>query len=177
MAVIAELCARQDPEIGAALAAFRCSGVYLDDENPPDGILPCEGRGPPQIPKYGDTVNGVYLPQNVIDQLKQLGISLAWYTQTELEDAVEACAVDGVLIDDNKGIHFRDKLQMSEQMYEDEFGERHESPYRMNLLELKPWAQSPEARYRERIKREREMRKYLIADDEVYNGWSLSKPS
>jgi hypothetical protein len=169
MTVIAELCARRDSDIGAALAAFRCCGAYLDEEKPPDGILHPEERGPPLRADHGAMINGVYLPQNVVDQLRQLGISLSWYTQAELEDAVEACAFDGTLIDDHDGIHFRDKLELTEKAAEDEFGERHDSPYRMSVR-LRPWNVSPEAKYRERIRREREQQRIRLSDDEAGDG-------
>lgn len=49
-------------------------------------------------------VNGVTLPQNVINQLQQLGLPLSWYNNGELEDAVIACAFDGNLIDEDDDI-------------------------------------------------------------------------
>ena len=59
-------------------------------------------------------INGVVLPQRVLEELRRLGTALSWYSAGELEDAVEACAVDGQLIDDPMGMNFRDRLSLSE---------------------------------------------------------------
>src|SRR5690606_22696524 len=60
-------------------------------------------------------VNGVELPQRVAEEIRRLGIALSWYSAGELEDAVEACAFDGQLIDDPFGDDFRDKLTLTHQ--------------------------------------------------------------
>lgn len=57
-------------------------------------------------------IKGVELPARVIEQLRLLGMPLSWYNAGELEDAVEACSFDGVLIDDPSGVNFRDKLRL-----------------------------------------------------------------
>lgn len=59
-------------------------------------------------------LNGVSLPQNVINELRRLGITLSWYSAGELQDAVIACSYDSNLIDDEAGCHFRDKLQLTD---------------------------------------------------------------
>lgn len=59
-------------------------------------------------------VNGVNVPLHVIEQLRQAGISaVSWLTQGELQDAVQATKYDGRLIDDDKGMSFRDKLTLT----------------------------------------------------------------
>lgn len=64
----------------------------------------------------GETViNGVALSHQVIEELRQLGIALSWYSSGELQDAVAAVHHDGQLIDDPNGMHFRDKLHHSEE--------------------------------------------------------------
>ncbi len=60
------------------------------------------------------TINGVALPQRVVEELRRLGRPLSWYTHHELEDAVLACAVDGQLIDDPNGTDFQDMLTLTE---------------------------------------------------------------
>lgn len=59
-------------------------------------------------------INGIALPQTVIDQLRLLGLPLSWYNAGELRDAVDACAIDCTLIDDDEGIGFEDKLHLSD---------------------------------------------------------------
>ena len=57
-------------------------------------------------------VNGVSLSRNTAEQLRQLGMSLEWYTAGELEDIELACAVDGILVDDELGDNLHDKLHL-----------------------------------------------------------------
>lgn len=59
------------------------------------------------------TVNGVRLPMRVAQELRMLGMTLAWYSAGELEDAVEACSIDSQLIDDPGGGDFRDRLTLT----------------------------------------------------------------
>lgn len=63
----------------------------------------------------GDVVvNGVNLPLQVIEQLRQAGISaISWLTSSELQDAIYACKFDGQLIDDPGGISLRDKMTLT----------------------------------------------------------------
>ena len=59
-------------------------------------------------------VNGVRLPLMVIEQLRQAGIgAIGWLTGSELQDAVDACKVDGNLIDDPHGLTLRDKMTLT----------------------------------------------------------------
>lgn len=60
------------------------------------------------------TLNGVPLPHNVVMELRKLGVPLAFYTAGELRDAVNACAVDCTLVDDEDGVSFQDKLVLSD---------------------------------------------------------------
>lgn len=62
--------------------------------------------------KYTE-VDGVSLPDNVLDELRRLGLPLSFFNRGELEDAVIACAVDSELADDENGINFRDKLTLT----------------------------------------------------------------
>lgn len=61
----------------------------------------------------GACINGVQLPDSVIEELRKLGVPLYWYSRSELEDAVQACAYDRHLVDDEHGITFRDKLSLT----------------------------------------------------------------
>jgi hypothetical protein len=61
----------------------------------------------------GAVVNGVFLPQHVIEELRRLGLPLGWYNAGELEDAVIACAFDETLIDDDEGANFHDMLSLT----------------------------------------------------------------
>ena len=178
MQAIAELCARADPDISSALAAFRCSGIYFEAEDEPpdryakkprDHILPRWNDHHPRIAEGSEIVNGVALPQNVIDQLRMLGISIAWYTQGELEEAVEACAFDGTLIDDDEGIDFRDRLHRTESEKDDDYDERMGHRYRLNMLHVKPWDLWPDTRYRDKLIKERERKRELTADNENHD--------
>ena len=62
---------------------------------------------------HSTIINGVQLPERVIQELRRLGMALSWLTPGELEDAVIACNYDGVLIDDPDGDNFRDKLTLT----------------------------------------------------------------
>lgn len=63
----------------------------------------------------GTIVNGVELPRHVVTELEKLGLDLSWYNSGELQQAVMACAVDGVLIDDPNGTSFSDKLELTDE--------------------------------------------------------------
>jgi hypothetical protein len=62
--------------------------------------------------KDPNEINGIVLPQNVINQLRLLGLPIEWYTAGELQDAVIACSADATLIDDVNGDNFRDRLRL-----------------------------------------------------------------
>jgi hypothetical protein len=62
--------------------------------------------------KDPNEVNGIVLPQNVINQLRLLGLPIEAYTAGELQDAVLACSADATLVDDHEGIGLRDKLRL-----------------------------------------------------------------
>ena len=69
----------------------------------------------PYISEGEAVINGVALSQQVIDELKKLGIALSWYNAGELQDAVNATRYDGQLVDDHNGVNFRDKLHHTEE--------------------------------------------------------------
>ena len=56
-------------------------------------------------------INGVELPLHVADELRRLGVCLAWYNSNELKDAVQACAYDRKLIDNPTATRFSDRLK------------------------------------------------------------------
>lgn len=60
-------------------------------------------------------VNGVVIPKLVADQLQKLGVSLSFYSEHELNAAIQACAIDCTLIDDNNATDFYDALELDEQ--------------------------------------------------------------
>jgi hypothetical protein len=67
-------------------------------------------------------VNGVAVPAMVVQQLRQLGMSLDSFNAGELEAAVRACATDCTLIDDRHGVNFIDQLEHdSRERAEEEF--------------------------------------------------------
>jgi hypothetical protein len=68
--------------------------------------LACDGGGA--------EIKGVDIPKNVLDQLKRLGFPLFSYSRGQLEEAVQACAFDGNLIDDPDGEDFEDMLELTE---------------------------------------------------------------
>jgi hypothetical protein len=70
-------------------------------------------NGTPMIMDGDAMINGVALPQRVIEELRRQGIPLSWYTPGELEDALEACSFDSQLIDDVNGVNFHDKLTLT----------------------------------------------------------------
>jgi hypothetical protein len=84
--------------------ASQCLGHFPDQNH---SIIPDHRSGEVVI-------NGVALPRRVADQLRLLGISLSWYSGSELADAVEACAYDSVLVDDVNGVNFNDKLTLTD---------------------------------------------------------------
>ncbi len=57
-------------------------------------------------------INGVTLPAHVAEELRRIGMPLAWYNRGELADAIEHCSYDRTLIDDEHGVHFRDQLHL-----------------------------------------------------------------
>lgn len=65
----------------------------------------------------GDVVvNGVNIPLQVLEQLRQAGITaVSWLSSSELQDAVQACKLDGTLIDDPQGnpMSLRDRMQLT----------------------------------------------------------------
>lgn len=74
----------------------------------------------PQISEGAAVINGVALPLRVIQELKRLGVPLAWYTHGELAQAVDACAFDAQLIDDPDGVNFRDKMVLTDREKEEQ---------------------------------------------------------
>ncbi len=64
---------------------------------------------------YADqhVINGVTLPESVVEELRLLGIPLASYNAGELKAAILACAYDSELVDDHHGLHFLDKLSLT----------------------------------------------------------------
>jgi hypothetical protein len=87
-----------------------CPEQWLGDLKPPLAVV--SARDPDILPGEA-IINGVVLPQSVIEELRKLGIPLTWYNRGELEDAVEACVMDARLIDDKQGVNFRDQLKLT----------------------------------------------------------------
>ena len=82
----------------------------------------------------GIIINGVVVPKLVADQLRQLGVSLSWYSKGQLEAAINGCSVDCNLIDDPDGANFFDDLKLDEHEREENEGEIDIDPYRRNKL-------------------------------------------
>ncbi|NBO18712.1 MAG: hypothetical protein EBV03_05675 [Proteobacteria bacterium] len=78
----------------------------------PNEILPEEPNRAHEEHKLssGVEVNGVMLPMNVAQQLRELGTPLEHYSPSELNAAIQACMIDGRLIDDPNGVGFMDML-------------------------------------------------------------------
>lgn len=97
------------------------------------------------------TIKSINLPDNVLEQLKQLGFSLSSYTRGELEDAVAACAYDGRLKDDPNAVTFRDGLHYSQHEKDEDEGITDINPYRGQPIRKQPLHKT----FCERIKAER----------------------
>lgn len=93
----------------------------------------------PPIHEGTAVINGVELPERVIEELRRLGIALSWYSHGELEAAVNACAYDGQLIDDPDGVDFMDELELTPHEEKEENGEIEAFPARHQLLHVKPF--------------------------------------
>lgn len=91
------------------LCPIDCSAASLGDLKP----LDTRERKEPKINDDYIVIKDVLLPREVAEELRRLGISLNWYSASELADAVIACSYDGQLIDDPEGVSFRDQLQLS----------------------------------------------------------------
>lgn len=76
-------------------------------------ISPSPDNAHPLICEGDHIVNGVALPENVINELRRLGIAISWYTSKQLEDAVRACHFDGQLVDDPDGVTFHDMITLT----------------------------------------------------------------
>lgn len=59
------------------------------------------------------TVNEVDLPAHVVKELTMLGQALEWYTQHQLQTAVNVSAVDMKVVDDPHGVDIYDKMDLS----------------------------------------------------------------
>jgi hypothetical protein len=102
-----------DERIMTALNAIMdCSGEMLGNLVSPFPDLRAN-HSRPEIFDGEIIINGVTLSQRVIEELRHLGIPLSWYNNGELLDAVNACHIDGQLIDDDRGINFRDMLTLT----------------------------------------------------------------
>ncbi len=75
-------------------------------------LLPASSD-PPNARTLEITVGAVALPRLVAEQLRRLGVPLAAYSHGELQDAVEGCAVDCNLLDDDEGVNFTDRLRLT----------------------------------------------------------------
>jgi len=78
-------------------------------------------------------INGIALPQTVIDQLRQHGFNPEWCTRCELQAAEQEVLVDGTVFHDPDGNNFFDDLELTEEEIEEENGEIDPPPYRTNL--------------------------------------------
>ena len=67
----------------------------------------------PGIRSMDVVVGGVVLPRIVAEQLRQLGVNFNAYSHGELTSAVEGCAVDCRLVDDEDGVNFVDRLRLT----------------------------------------------------------------
>lgn len=91
-----------------AVAFIDCPEHMLGNLSPGTDMSPATGA---------IIINGVELPQRVAEEIRRLGLALSWYNRGELEDAVQACKVDEMLIDDPDGLTFRDKLSLTAEEY------------------------------------------------------------
>lgn len=64
-------------------------------------------------PEDSGMVNGVQLPQYVLEELRLLAFPLSVYTQGELQAILAACAGDAHLIDDPNGVNLWDKMTLT----------------------------------------------------------------
>ena len=68
----------------------------------------------PRIMSGDAMVDGVELSEQVLEELRRLGMPLWSYNRGELIDAKNACHFDGQLVDDENGLNFRDKLTLTD---------------------------------------------------------------
>ncbi|MDE3016049.1 MAG: hypothetical protein KGI29_03905 [Pseudomonadota bacterium] len=80
-------------------------------------------------------VNGVVLPRVVAMELKRQGIALSNYSAAELQAAIRACAFDSKLIDDEHGVTFFDRLELTDDEREQDNGEVIASPFHASFRE------------------------------------------
>jgi len=96
--------------------AMACSLSDLGELSPPLFGMAGERRA---VPHQGCSdgsdvyINGIRLPDSVVEELRMIGLPLSWYNKGELEDAVLACKYDNHLIDDEDGVTLRDKMTLT----------------------------------------------------------------
>lgn len=73
----------------------------------------CNSSVKPDISNGTVIINGVELPPGVIDQLRALGLPLTFYPTFQLQEAVLAYEFDGVIVEDEEGLTFEDKLHLT----------------------------------------------------------------
>lgn len=119
--------------------------------NPVERYLLDYEAEPYQVMDGAAVVNGVTLPQRVINELQRLGIALSWYSPGELRAAVEACAVSEKLIHDDEGVNFFDELVMTEEKQEEDNGDIEMEPARhCTMLHIHPGFQDTLANHRQK---------------------------
>lgn len=81
-------------------------------------------------PDDAGIVNGVRLPQHVVEELRLLGLPLTVYTRGELDAIIAACAFDAHLIDDPNGVNLWDKMTLTKREAMEDKGETDLDPWR-----------------------------------------------
>ncbi len=76
-----------------------------------ESCKPHHSYGQPPADSINEVVHGISLPPSLQIELRMLGYPLLAYTRGELEDAVNASAVDRTLVENPDAMNFRDKLR------------------------------------------------------------------
>jgi|GEM_PF-3257906 len=136
MALLEGLFGRIDSAIDGVISTF--TGRPADDEADP-GRYPQAASDEMDSSRTNDgsiVVNGVPIPKLVADQLRQLGLSLSWYSKGQLEAAINGCSVDCNLVDDPEGINFFDDLRFDDRERAEAEGEVDIDPNRRHKLSI-----------------------------------------
>ena len=110
---------------------FTGSPPAADDEDAP--YEKQEASTPPQQAASTVVINGIAMPQRVVDQLRQHGFNPEWCTRYELAAAEQEALVDGTVFHDADGVDFYDDLELTEEEIEEDDDKIDSPAYRMNL--------------------------------------------
>lgn len=68
-------------------------------------------HGTEAVDLIDENINGIELPPHILLELRMIGYPLTAYNRGELEDAINACSVDKIMLENPDAHSFRDKLK------------------------------------------------------------------